>query len=236
MVTGQRFQEHTGNAFFARPVEKVAPDLVGCFLFTNFAGKRAGGMILEAEAYDENDVFSHCFVGASDTAKAASAQMFEEPGNVYLYWNGSAGLAINISCDRKGFGSAVLIRAVEPFDQSSAEIMRTYRLDVPWASKKLRGENFKAVLANGPGNTGDALGLDESDQKLSTRGQLSIFRDPFELYRRSEDCSPLPTARKGLDKMYERFVRTEPERATHEDTEAHRQRPWRWIHRRGGTL
>lgn len=229
---GQRFQEEAGKSFFSRPVEEVAPDLVGCFLFTNFDGKKAGGMILETEAYEENDVFSHCFVGAKDTAKAASAQMLEAPGNVYLYWNGSAGLAINISCDRKGFGSAVLIRAIEPFDENSAEIMRTYRLDVPWASKKLRGENFWAVLANGPGKAGDALGLDESEHKLSRSGQLSIFRDPFELYHRSGDCCPLPTARIGLEKMYRKFVRGEPDRAAHKDAGTHQQRPWRWIHPR----
>ena len=125
---------------------------------------------------------------------------------------------------RKGFGSAVLIRAIEPFDESSAEIMRTYRLDVPWASQKLRGENFRVVLANGPGNTGVALGLDESEYKASRGGELSIFRDPFELYRRSEDCFPLRTARIGLDEMYKRFAKDEPDRAAHKDAKAHQER------------
>ena len=230
MVMGQRFQENTDKGFFARPVEEVALGLVGCFLFTNFDGEKAGGMILETEAYEENDVFSHCFVGAKDAAKAASAQMFQEPGNIYLYWNGWAGLAVNISCDRKGFGSAVLIRAIEPFDDSSAKIMWANRLDVKGASEELRGENFRAVLANGPANVGDALGLEESEHKLSGSGLLSIFRDPFELYCRSEDCSPLPTARIGLDRMYQRFVRDEPERAAHKDAKAHQERLWRWIY------
>jgi DNA-3-methyladenine glycosylase len=187
-------------------------------------------MILETEAYEETDVFSYCFVGAKDTAKAASAQMLAAPGNVYLYWNGRAGLAVNISCDREGVGSAVLIRAIEPFDQSSAEIMRAHRLEVPGASKELRGENFRAVLANGPAKTGDALGLEESEHKLSRSGQLLIFREPFELYRRSEDCSPLPTARIGLDEMYKRFVKDEPDRAAQKDAKAHQERLWRWVH------
>lgn len=232
MILGTRFLENVDKGFFARPVEAVAPDLVGCFLFTNFDGRKAGGMILETEAYEENDVFSHCFVGAKQAAKAASAQMCAEPGNVYLYWNGMAGLAINISCDRKGFGSAVLIRAIEPFDDSSAEIMRTYRLDVPWASQDLRGENFRSVLANGPANTGDALGLDESEHKASRNGQLSIFRDPFELYHRSVDTTPLPTVRIGLDKMYDKFVEDEPARAAHKDAIPHKQRLWRWTYPR----
>jgi 3-methyladenine DNA glycosylase Mpg len=232
MILGPRFQDNTDEGFFARPVEAVAPDLVGCFLFTNFDGKKAGGMILETEAYDENDVFSHCFVGAKQIAKDASAQMCAEPGNVYLYWNGSGGLGINISCDRKGFGSAVLIRAIEPFDESSAEVMRTYRLDVPGASKKLRGEKFWSVLANGPANTGDALGLDETEHEASRNGELSIIQDPFELYRRSEGCAPLPTTRIGLNAMYKRFVRDEPERAAHKDAKTHQERLWRWIHPR----
>jgi DNA-3-methyladenine glycosylase len=230
MVMGARFQENRDKWFFVRPVEEVAPDLVGCFLFTNFDGKKAGGMILETEAYEENDVFSHCFVGAKDAAKIASAQMFEEPGNIYLYWNGLAGLAVNISCDRKGFGSAVLIRAIEAFDDSSAEIMRANRIDVKGASKELRGENFRAILANGPAKVGDALGLDETERKLSERSLLSIFRDPFELYRRSEHCSPRPTTRVGLDVMYQRFAKDEPGRAAHKDAKAHQERLWRWIH------
>lgn len=229
MIVGRKFQENADNGFFARPVEEVAPDLVGCFLFTNFDGTKAGGMILETEAYEEKDVFSHCFVGAKQRAKDASAPMLEEPGNVYLYWNGIAGLAINISCDRKGFGSAVLIRAIEPFDDSCAELMQAYRLEVPGASKVLLGQNFRSVLANGPAKAGDALGLDESERKLSMSGQLSIFREPFELYHRSEDCSPLPTERIGLDEMYKRFVRDEPARADHKDATAHKGRLWRWV-------
>lgn len=107
--------------------------------------------------------------------------------------------------------------------------MRAYRLEVPGASKELRGENFMAVLANGPGNVGDSLGLDDSEYKLSKSGQLAIFRDPFELYHRSEPCSPLATARKGLDKMYERLVRDDSGRAGHKDAEAHLKRELRWV-------
>ena len=227
MIMGQKFQD---NKFFARPVEQVAPELVGCFLFTAFDGKRAGGMIIETEAYDENDVFAHCFVGAPDAAKANSAPMSGEPGNVYLYWNGAAGLAVNICCDWKGFGSAVLIRAIEPFDDNCAEIMRAYRLDAPGASEDLNGDNFRTVLSNGPAKVGDALGLDESEHELSKRELLTVIREPFELYHRSETCSPISTADKGLDRMYERFIRNEPARAGHEDADAHLQRQWRWIH------
>jgi 3-methyladenine DNA glycosylase Mpg len=186
-------------------------------------------MIVETEAYDENDVFAHCFVGARDAAKAQSAPMYGEPGNVYLYWNGAAGLAINISCDRKGFGSAVLIRAIEPLDQECAEAMKAYRLDAPGASEDLKGANFRAILSNGPAKVGDALGLDESEHDLSKREMLTIIRAPFVLYHRSDDCSPIPTPRKGLDRMYEKFVKEEPTRAGHKDADAHRLREWRWI-------
>ena len=78
MIMGQQFRESTDSDFFSRPVERVAPDLVGCFLFTNFDGKKAGGMILETEAYDENDVFSHCFVGASDVLKVGRCATSQE--------------------------------------------------------------------------------------------------------------------------------------------------------------
>lgn len=50
--------------FFERSAEIVAPDLIGCYLFTAIDDKRVGGMIIETEAYDQTDPFAHCYVGA----------------------------------------------------------------------------------------------------------------------------------------------------------------------------
>src|SRR5258706_337119 len=67
---------------------------------------------------------------------------------------------------------------------TSALKSRGYRLDAAGASKELHGDDFRTVLANGPGKVGDSLGLDKPEYELSKGGQLTIFRDPFELCHR----------------------------------------------------
>ena len=96
--------------FFSRSVEIVAPDLVGCYLFTTIGGKRTGGMIIESEAYDHNDPFCHCHRNADDFSKTQSKPMFFEPGSVYIYWVGQLA-SLNFVCNP---GSAVLIKALYP--------------------------------------------------------------------------------------------------------------------------
>jgi 3-methyladenine DNA glycosylase Mpg len=158
--------------------------------------------------------------------------MQAKPGNLYLYRNGrskNAALSINISCDREGFGSAVLIRSIRPLDQDCADVMREYRLVPRGVGKELRGENFMKILANGPAKVGDALGLTSDEHANSEKGRLSIFHDPFELYHPTKSWSPLPTVRVGLERMHQKFIRNEPERANHPDAKAHMQRQWRWA-------
>ena len=99
--------------FFARSADKVAPDLIGCCVFTIVDGKRAGGMIVETEAYDDKDPFAHCYPGADAFWRKESKPMFFEPGNAYIYRTGQLH-SLNFVCDSKGVGSAVLIRAIVP--------------------------------------------------------------------------------------------------------------------------
>lgn len=46
-------------------MEAVAKSLIGAFLFTiDKSGNRAGGKIVETEAYDRNDPAAHCHAEA----------------------------------------------------------------------------------------------------------------------------------------------------------------------------
>src|SRR4051812_7922427 len=99
--------------FFERPVEIVAPDLVGCCLFTNIDGQRVGGVIIETEAYDENDMAAHCYTGHGNIPRPSAEPMRFGGAHLYFYYT-QFGRCLNITCDASEFGSAVLIRALRP--------------------------------------------------------------------------------------------------------------------------
>jgi len=115
--------------FFDRDADTVARALLGTFVFTfDRDGNHTGGKIVETEAYDQSDLAAHCFSGHGRDASASSKPMFFEGGHAYLYY-ASLLLCLNFVCDRAGFGSAVLIRALEalrlgrPWNQFAAYLV-----------------------------------------------------------------------------------------------------------------
>lgn len=81
-------------------------------------------MIIETEAYDENDPFAHCYVGADANSRKGSEPMLFEPGNAYIY-RASQTHCLNFVTGSKGVGSAVLIRALYPLCNRELMYVRT---------------------------------------------------------------------------------------------------------------
>jgi DNA-3-methyladenine glycosylase len=140
-----KFDEPLARAFYERPVERVAKDLLGCYLVHRRASRFIGGRIVEVEAYGGiGDPGSH-----ADRAPNGRARiMFGPAGIAYVYFTYGMHHCLNAVTDREGKGSAVLIRALEPVWGE-----RTMRMGAP---QKLPDHR----LASGPGRICRALGID----------------------------------------------------------------------------
>ena len=101
-------------SFFDSDVDVVAKSLIGTFVFkVDDLGNRTGGKIVETEAYDQNDPAAHCHKDASKTRLSGSGSMRLKGGHAYVYpYRGM--WCLNFTCGNEGFGSAVLLRALEP--------------------------------------------------------------------------------------------------------------------------
>src|SRR4029078_1574872 len=141
--------------FFVRSVHAVAPDLIGATLLF----KRAGGLIVEVEAYHQTDPAAHSFGGR----RKRNSFMFGPPGYVYVYRSYGIHWCLNFVCEPEGQASAVLIRAVAP-PHGLAPLGR--RL----------GRAYQRVLCSGPGRLCEALGITDAQYGLS------LYKRPFEIF------------------------------------------------------
>ena len=83
--------------FFARPVEVVAPELIGCRLVKRQDdGSLLWGVIVETEAYSQDDSACHVYSRRSPQNET----LFGEPGRFYVYVSYGIHHRVNVVTDR----------------------------------------------------------------------------------------------------------------------------------------
>ncbi|HEV2772150.1 MAG TPA: DNA-3-methyladenine glycosylase [Thermoleophilaceae bacterium] len=124
--------------FYARSVDAVARDLVGCVLRHG----QTAGRIVETESYHESEAACHAFVGETERTRP----LLGRPGVAYVYRSYGIHALLNAVAEPDGVGAAVLIRALEPL--AGLEVMRARR-----------GLERLEQLCSGPGKLTQALGI-----------------------------------------------------------------------------
>ena len=160
--------------FFARNVDTVARDLIGCRLLVD----GVGGIIVETESYDCEDEASHSF---NQRRTPRNECMFGPPGTAYVYRSYGVHWCLNFVC---GEGSAILIRALEPTEGLPAMRKRRHMDDV-------------RKLCAGPGRTCEALAI------TSVLDGSSLLRAPFALYAPQAPLALIQGPRIGISRARE---------------------------------
>jgi DNA-3-methyladenine glycosylase len=149
------------RAFYDRDPALVSRELLGAVLECRTREGVASGRIVETEAYmGPHDPACHAVAGNTPRTKS----LFAAPGTSYVYLIYGMYWCFNAVTREEGFGSAVLIRALEPV--AGEALMHTRRPRV-----KSRHE-----LTNGPGKLCLALGIErEHDGLLLSEPPLRIL-------------------------------------------------------------
>ena len=164
-------------SFYLRnDVVKIAKELLGKILVTNWNGEYTSGRIVETEAYaGETDKASH----ASKGRTARTEVMFNNGGTAYVYLCYGIHQMFNIVTNKEGHADAVLIRGIEPIKGIDIMLKRT-------GKKKL-----DETLTRGPGNVGKAFGFHTSQCGISlTSDELFIADDGFKITKSMIGTSP----------------------------------------------
>ena len=155
-------------------VLKIAEDLMGKLVVTDWEGVVTSGRIVECEAYaGTGDRASHA-AGGRRTNRTEI--MYATGGVAYVYLCYGIHQMLNIVTNNQGIPHAILIRGLEPVKGISTMLFRT--------GKKTADH----TLTRGPGNVSKALGIHTKHTGMSLRSSELFIADDHFTYEKGQIC------------------------------------------------
>jgi len=152
------------HKFYLKDTITVSKNLLGKIIVRKYRNKILAGKIVETEAYiGEHDPACHAYQKITDR----SSVLYEIGGTVYVYFIYGNYYCFNVVTEQKGFGAAVLIRAVEPIE--GIDIMKKFR---PKAKSTHE-------LTNGPSKFCLAFNIDRNLNKEDITGKKIFISNPM---------------------------------------------------------
>jgi DNA-3-methyladenine glycosylase len=163
--------------FYERNTVEVAKDLLGCYIVHYTEYGIVAGMIVETEAYLQNDPACHASRGMTTRNRV----MFGPPGHAYVYFIYGMYYCFNAVTNSCGIGEAVLIRALEPVCGISF-------------MQKQRNKQKLIDLCSGPAKLVQAMGISKA------HNGTDLTLPPLCIYPKHHSVNIVTTTRIGIKK------------------------------------
>lgn len=151
----------------------LAQKLLGCELVHNSPDGLTSGIIVETEAYLQDDPACHAYRRRT----VRTEPMYSAAGTIYVYLIYGMYQCVNVVTREDGCAEAVLIRALQPTD--GIELMELRRQN---SRKILSGIPPKPVplreLCKGPAKLVQAMGIDRSVHNSESLATSSLYIRP----------------------------------------------------------
>ena len=188
------------KSFYRREVIVVARDLLGKVLVKSNGKEILAGKIVEVESYHgDNDEASHSYGGITKRNEI----MFEAGGYLYVYFTYGAHHCCNVVTGKKGQGTAVLIRAIEPIIGLNRMIKNRFE-------RKLKNEKEIFNLTSGPGKVCQAFKLDRSHSGTDLTGNKIFILNGEKIKSRDIGISKRIGITRSVDLPWRFFIKDNP--------------------------
>lgn len=186
--------------FYTRDTIAVAKELLGKVLVKKEGRKLLAGIIVEVEAYDGSvDEAAHTFIGKTKRNEI----MFNEGGYFYVYFTYGAHFCCNVVTGKKGKGTAVLLRSVEPIAGVKQMAMNRF-------NKILISEKEKINLTNGPGKICKAFDINRKHYGFDLTGDQIFILDRPRVSNKNIKISKRIGIKKSVDLPWRFYIKDNP--------------------------
>ena len=188
------------KSFYRRELLDVARSLLGKILVKASGNKILAGKIVEVEAYNgDSDEAAHSYGGITKRNEI----MFEAGGYLYVYFTYGAHHCCNVVTGKKGQGTAVLIRAVEPVEGIDSMIRNRF-------GRKIKNDKEIFNLTSGPGKVCQAFSIDKTHSGTDLTGNNIFILNGEKIKSKDIGVSKRIGITRSVDLPWRFFIKNNP--------------------------